>query len=378
MLGAGFAEDIITELGRNRELTVIARHSSFAAKAQGRTSAEIADMLGVRYLLEGSLRRAGERMVINAQLIDMRDSRHVWAERYSFSAAELFVVQDELAARIAGYAVLGGPRGRDGGEPAPPAGQSGRVWTRLAGRGAWAPTHRDSTIASRAEAERAVALDPDFGRAHIRLGMTPRMTRAWPPRARSGRIRCPSVIAIDPARHRAWTDERLWPPGARLRAIHGRPAGRSAAGRGTERCLRPQRRRERSPSSSIAQGGVGDYAEALASIERGSAQPVIPGIYRRHRGLASLRARPRRRGEPARQRRHGARAKHIPSVTLLGPPRTWRSGARLRRRTNRGAAARVPGFTMQSPRIAQAYVRDRGLRERFVQHLREAGLPGGD
>jgi TolB-like protein len=102
LLGAGFAGDIIAELARNKVVKVIARNSSFAAHYQGKTAQDIAHMFHVRYVLEGSIRRVGERMFVNAQLIHGRDSRLVWAERYTLVAQDIFAAQDDLVARIAG------------------------------------------------------------------------------------------------------------------------------------------------------------------------------------------------------------------------------------------------------------------------------------
>lgn len=99
-LGAGFAEDLTTELARNRHITVIARQSAFAARASASTSSEIAQRLGVRYVLEGSVRHAGTNLIVNAQLIDGRDSRHIWAQRYAVPREAFFAMQDDLIARI--------------------------------------------------------------------------------------------------------------------------------------------------------------------------------------------------------------------------------------------------------------------------------------
>ncbi len=101
-LGDGLAEDIITELSRNVDLSVIARHSSFSLKKSGLTVQEITKKLGVRYVLEGSVRRAGDTLRVNAQLIDGRSEKHVWAERFDVSAAEIYEFQDKIVAKIAG------------------------------------------------------------------------------------------------------------------------------------------------------------------------------------------------------------------------------------------------------------------------------------
>ena len=96
----GITEDIITGLARFRSLFVIARNSSFAFRGKSIDLAEIGRRLGVAYLLEGSVRRAGDRVRITAQLIEAATGAHVWAERYDRSLDDIFAVQDEVAQMI--------------------------------------------------------------------------------------------------------------------------------------------------------------------------------------------------------------------------------------------------------------------------------------
>jgi TolB-like protein len=96
----GLTEDLITDLSRTAGLFVIARHSSFAYKGKSVDVRSIAGDLGVRYVLEGSARRAAGRVRINVQLVDAIGGGHVWAERYDRSLDDIFKVQDEAAASI--------------------------------------------------------------------------------------------------------------------------------------------------------------------------------------------------------------------------------------------------------------------------------------
>ncbi len=96
----GIAEDIITELSKFRSLFVIARNSSFAFKGQALEVREIGQRLGVRYVVEGSVRRAGNRVRITAQLVDALDDTHLWAERYDRNLEDIFAVQDEVTQAI--------------------------------------------------------------------------------------------------------------------------------------------------------------------------------------------------------------------------------------------------------------------------------------
>ena len=96
----GITEDIITGLARFRSLFVIARNSSFSFRGKAVTLVEIGRQLGVAYLLEGSVRRGGERVRITAQLIEAATGAHIWADRYDRNSADVFEVQDEVATTI--------------------------------------------------------------------------------------------------------------------------------------------------------------------------------------------------------------------------------------------------------------------------------------
>ena len=96
----GITEDIITELSRFRSLTVIARHSSFAFRDQPLDAGEIAQKLGVECIVEGSVRRAGNRIRITARLIDAESGSQLWSEHYDRDLTDIFAVQDEIVDAI--------------------------------------------------------------------------------------------------------------------------------------------------------------------------------------------------------------------------------------------------------------------------------------
>lgn len=96
----GISEDIITELSKFRSLFVIARNSSFAFKGQSIEVKEVSNKLGVRYVVEGSVRRSGNRVRVTAQLVDAIDDQHLWAERYDRELEDIFAVQDEVTHAI--------------------------------------------------------------------------------------------------------------------------------------------------------------------------------------------------------------------------------------------------------------------------------------
>jgi adenylate cyclase len=98
--GDGIAEDVITALSRYPSLFVIARNSSFTYKGRAVDVKQIGRELGVRYVLEGSLRKSGNRMRVTAQLVEAETGTHVWAERYDRDLTEIFAVQDEIAEAV--------------------------------------------------------------------------------------------------------------------------------------------------------------------------------------------------------------------------------------------------------------------------------------
>jgi TolB-like protein len=97
----GLTEDLTTDLSRIHGSFVIARNTAFTYKGKSVDVRKIGRELGVRYVLEGSVRRSGDQLRVNAQLIDAETGAHLWAERVNHSAGDLFTVQDEITRRIA-------------------------------------------------------------------------------------------------------------------------------------------------------------------------------------------------------------------------------------------------------------------------------------
>lgn len=98
----GISEDIVTGLSRNRMFFVISRSSSFSFRGAAINVAEVARALAVRYVLEGSVRKAGKRVRVTAQLIDATTGHHLWADRYDRDLDDIFAVQDEITQNIIG------------------------------------------------------------------------------------------------------------------------------------------------------------------------------------------------------------------------------------------------------------------------------------
>ena len=159
----GLTEDLITDLSKIAGLFVIASHSSFAYKGRSLDVRSIARELGVRYLLEGSARRATGRVRINAQLIDAIGGGHLWAERFDRDADDIFAVQDEVTAKIV-EALVGRLRA-----PAPPPRNrpTNLEAYDLCVRARQLVT--ESPVAAREARlllEHSLALDPGFAEAH--------------------------------------------------------------------------------------------------------------------------------------------------------------------------------------------------------------------
>jgi len=162
----GITEDIITELSKFRWFFVIARNSTFVFKGQAIDLRQVGRDLGVRYVLEGSVRKAANRVRVTSQLIDAETGNHVWAERYDRSLEDIFELQDEITATIAGAIepeLAGSERKRALRKPTEHLG----AWDLLQ-RGAallW-QNDRTSLLDGLEIIRQAVALDPSFGEAY--------------------------------------------------------------------------------------------------------------------------------------------------------------------------------------------------------------------
>ncbi|MEE9403011.1 MAG: FlgO family outer membrane protein, partial [Desulfobacteria bacterium] len=98
--GDGLAEDLITDLSKISGLLVISRNSTFTYKDKSMETKQIAENLGARYVLEGSVRKVGDQVRINAQLIDAPTQHHLWAERFDGPLSDIFALQDKIARKI--------------------------------------------------------------------------------------------------------------------------------------------------------------------------------------------------------------------------------------------------------------------------------------
>ncbi|MGB9321552.1 MAG: winged helix-turn-helix domain-containing tetratricopeptide repeat protein, partial [Pseudolabrys sp.] len=161
----GISEDIITALSKLRWFFVIARNSSFTYKGKAVHLKQIGEELGVGYVVEGSVRKEGERVRITAQLNDVTTGSHIWAERYDRNIADVFAVQDEITEAIVG-AIEPQLYAAENFRAQRKAPDSMDAWD-LVMRGLshyWRLTRQDNMVAQ-ALLEKATAIDPNYGQA---------------------------------------------------------------------------------------------------------------------------------------------------------------------------------------------------------------------
>jgi len=168
----GIAEDVLTTLSKIPELVVIARNSSFAFKGQAKDVREIGRLLGARYVLEGSVRKAGNRVRLTAQLIDCTDGSHRWADRFDGGLDDVFDLQDRITQEI--VVAL---------EVQLTLGEQAQVWRKrsgsplvyehfLKGRKLYENFSRYTHAQARVQFERALEINPVFAQAIYMLGLT--------------------------------------------------------------------------------------------------------------------------------------------------------------------------------------------------------------
>ncbi len=168
----GIADDIITDLSKISALFVIARNSAFAYKGKSVDLRSLSRELGVRYVLEGSVRKAANRVRVSAQLIDGTSGGHIWAERYDRDLTDIFAVQDELTREIVGALSVKLSKTEKQRLERRPTDNLEAYDQFLRGReNFWLHTHA-AIAEARARLEKAIELDPHFALAHAYLAMT--------------------------------------------------------------------------------------------------------------------------------------------------------------------------------------------------------------
>jgi adenylate cyclase len=167
----GMTEDLITDLSKVSGLFVIARNSSFAYRGRSVKVQEIGSDLGVRFVLEGSVRKAGNRVRITAQLIDAGSGGHLWAERFDRDLMDIFSTQDEVVEKIVGALAVTLTRGEEQRLRRRDTGNVEAYETWLRARALLSRGTRESVAQARAMYRRAIEIDGNFAAPHAGLAL---------------------------------------------------------------------------------------------------------------------------------------------------------------------------------------------------------------
>jgi TolB-like protein/Tfp pilus assembly protein PilF len=168
----GMTEEIITALSKTPKLFVIARNSTFVYKGKPVNVQQISRELGVKYVLEGSVRRSGDQLRITAQLIDATTGNHIWAERWDREIKDIFAIQDELTMKIASALQVKLTEGEWASVLAKGTENLETYLKILEGRELIIALNRDDNALARKKLEEASALDPKSAVAYAYLGFT--------------------------------------------------------------------------------------------------------------------------------------------------------------------------------------------------------------
>jgi adenylate cyclase len=168
----GITDDLITDLSSLPELFLIASNSAFTYKGKRANVEEVARQLGVRYVLEGSVRRAGGRIRISAQLIDATTGFHLWSERYDRALDDVLALQSELSGEIVAALPVTIREAEMSRIQSKPTASLSAYEAFMRGYSLFIRFRRDDLGAARRYFERAIELDPGYAKAHALLGST--------------------------------------------------------------------------------------------------------------------------------------------------------------------------------------------------------------
>lgn len=177
----GISEDVITDLSKIPSLLVAARNSTFAFRGGSVDLREVSSVLNVQYILEGSVRRAGNRVRITAQLIDCKTGGHIWADRYDRELEDIFAIQDEITSEIVGalsQALEIAPA--KSGKPVSQVNAEAYDYA-LRGRYLTYLFTREASVEATELFEKAIEIDPEFGMAYwaLSINLNTAVTNGW-------------------------------------------------------------------------------------------------------------------------------------------------------------------------------------------------------
>jgi adenylate cyclase len=374
-VGQGFADDLITELARDASIRVPARHSSFGVQGLGLDACELATRLGVGYIVEGSVRRIGSELIVNAQLIDGGAGTHLWAERATIGAGDIVALQDRLLRRIVGTTISGVRR----------AEFAAGLRTAPISLNAYALTQRGAACERLQTAQgmrdgreallEAVRMDPGYAPGLVWLGY---LIAADAFAALSGQYSMDDMpVAIAHIRRGIELDPRLalghQALGFALSTVDALDEALAAAERSVQ--LGPGDA-DNLNFLSRAQLLVGQYGPALDSVERAlGLNPLPPPMYlvQRARVLYAL-DQYAHALEAAKAALHAQPSSRLASLTAVAAAVALGDHASARERVLVLRAA-APTLRLSSPMLAPYFARDPPRRQLWQARLRNAGMP---
>ena len=370
----GISEDIITALSKLRWFFVIARNSSFIYKGKAVHMKQVAEELGVGYVVEGSVRKGGDRVRITAQLNDVATGSHIWAERYDRGLADVFAVQDEITEAIVAaiepqlYAAENFRAQRK-----PPDSMDAWDLVMRALSHYWRVTRQDNVVAQ-ALLEKAIAIDPNYGQALGVLAASHTFSAhmGWADMATVAPIAERAALAAILA-----DSEDPW-------AHHALGCVYLFARRFDDSLAEFELALRLNPNFSLAQGYYGLALCLLRALGRrrpgrapcAAAEPArsVFGALLRHRRLRPVRRTQLRRGDAAGARRPSVSAAISSAPTACSPPPpAWPDRPRSPRPHCRSYAARSPIFRSPGSQIKCRSSRT-PRRQHYLEAFRRAGL----
>jgi TolB-like protein/cytochrome c-type biogenesis protein CcmH/NrfG len=364
----GITNDIITDLSKYSELFVIASHTAFTYKGRHVKVQDVGRELSVRYLVEGSVQRAGERVRINAQLIEVSTGRHLWAERFDRPLQDVFRLQDEIVQTIVGTLVgrVGIFEHHRALHSRPDSLEAYDIYLR--GRAAWHDWSKESNERAHQLFAKAIELDPTFAPAYGYLSYT--LIQAMlvggaqaPDMLQRATELAQKAVALGPS-----DADNYWSMAVAYIYSRDFEKGMAAFERAVE--INPN-----NPNLLVDMAEalvyIGRAEEAIAQIERAMRlNPIHPDFYLWTRGIALYHT--------------GRYTEALASLTKIGDPANAvrrhlaATYVRLRRMADaRRVAAELllhdPSYTVERERVWP--YRDAAVLEAFMADLRSAGLP---
>jgi TolB-like protein/thioredoxin-like negative regulator of GroEL len=371
----GMTDDVITELSRYDELFVIARHSSFAFRASTLTAGDLARKLGVRYIVEGSVRRSGKRIRVTAHLIDAIGGNDIWSERFDRDIRDIFEVQDEITSVIVNTLVGAIER------------QHRRTSLLKSGEAVNAYDHflraldlnycmePDKARAARTEAEKALECDPRFARAHALVAWThiSEASNAWAEdtrealdRAKIAGLAGVSTNAREPFAHAVLGWVYMW------------------SDKAFERGLEEQRRAvEANPGNAqfrsmlaFSMTYAGRSAEALTALDEAmQLNPYYPELFHVFYGRALFNLRRYDEAMPRLERIRSSQPFHANALAHVAACYAALGRLEEARETVAEVRRASAGYTLSHARKYVAYA-DPAEKDHFLKNLARAGLAG--